>query len=162
MNDVNFYPILMVGDLSSVTNRQSQLNCSGNAPYPNGNLAADSVASIYAHEVAEVITDPALGQGWNFNPGPGRYPTPWENGDECAWIYPISGNSKVGSKQFSLQEVWQPGGYFHTVGLKYFHVHIIGMYYVRLWLHWHEDLAWLAYHIRSWLHYQKDALINEI
>ena len=106
--DANFYPMLMVGDLSSV-DPLDQFNCSVYQPYPNGNLAADSVANIYAHEVAEVITDPKAGQGWTFNPGPGRFPVPWECADECAWTFPSSGYSSVGAKNYSLQLIWQPG-----------------------------------------------------
>ena len=113
VDDANYYPLLFMGDISSVTPAADRFNCTISAPYPNGNQAADSIANIYAHEVAEVITDPMLNQGWTFNPDadrvPPRYPPPWENGDECAWTFPSSGYSKVGAKNFTLQQNWQPG-----------------------------------------------------
>eukprot|EP01036_Dinobryon_divergens_P027006 gene27006-35712_t len=83
-NTYKNYPLLFVGDLSSVK-ADDQYDCSIFAPYPNGNVAADSVASVYAHELVDVITNPTLGQGWTFNPTPDRTPQPWEIGDECSW-----------------------------------------------------------------------------
>ena len=107
-NDANFYPMLLVGDLSSV-DPVDQFSCSSYSPYPNGNLAADSVANIYAHKVSEVITDPIIDQGWTFDPAPGHFSSTWECGDECAWNFPSSGYSSVGAKNYSLQLIWQPG-----------------------------------------------------
>jgi hypothetical protein len=99
------YPMLLVGDLSSVQ-EDRRFDCSVDGPYPNGNIAADSVTSVYAHEVADVITDPQPGRGWTFNPAPDRPAGPWEIGDECAWVQQLC---KVGDKTFSLQSLWQPG-----------------------------------------------------
>eukprot|EP01036_Dinobryon_divergens_P035275 gene35275-45678_t len=106
VSDTKFYPLVFIGDISSVK-PADRFNCSVIAPYPNGNQAADSTANMYAHEVAEVITDPILFKGWTFDRGPGRNSLPWENADECAWYF--SGYSKVGAKNFSLQQNWQPG-----------------------------------------------------
>ena len=110
-NDNNFYPIFMVGDMSSV-DAELQFPCSVDLPPPNG-IAADSVANTYAHEVAEVITDPKLNldYGWTFDPGPDRISSPWENADECAWIFTKS-FVHLGAKNYSLQKNWQPGTKF--------------------------------------------------
>ena len=105
----HFYPMFVVGDLSSV-DPEFQFYCGADSPYPNGNLAADSLANAYAHEVIEVITNPllSLSPGWTFNPGPDRYTSQWGIGDECAWLFP-SGYSQVGAKNYTLQKIWQPG-----------------------------------------------------
>ena len=110
-DDNNFYPIFMVGDMSSV-DAERQFPCSVDLPPPNG-IAADSVANTYAHEVAEVITDPklSLDYGWTFDPGPDRISSPWENADECAWIFTKS-FVHLGAKNYSLQKNWQPGTKF--------------------------------------------------
>lgn len=46
---------------------------------PNGNLGADAMASIVAHELEETITDPDL-NAWYDRSGA-------ENGDKCAWTF---------------------------------------------------------------------------
>ena len=56
---------------------------------PNGDLAFDSAASPYSHEVAEAITDP-FGDGWYDAAGN-------ENGDECAYIVPSTLGGTAGA-----------------------------------------------------------------
>jgi hypothetical protein len=54
--------------------------CAGQADAtPNGNLEADGMASILAHEITEAASDPALDAWYD---GSGN-----ENADKCAWAY---------------------------------------------------------------------------
>jgi hypothetical protein len=54
--------------------------CAGQADAtPNGNLEADGMASILAHEITEAASDPALDAWYD---GAGN-----ENADKCAWAY---------------------------------------------------------------------------
>jgi hypothetical protein len=62
--------------------RRCMTGCSGvgNWPVsPNNNPNADAMASILAHEIAEVLTDPQL-NAWKDKRGA-------ENADKCAWNY---------------------------------------------------------------------------
>lgn len=93
----------------------------------NHNVGADSLLSVYAHEVGEVVTNPYVGSinnaaslktGWVFNPAFTELcygGSPCENGDVCAWNFcppdqDCISNAVVGEKQFLLQLMWQPGG----------------------------------------------------
>mmetsp|Transcript_13656 Transcript_13656/g.18690 ORF Transcript_13656/g.18690 Transcript_13656/m.18690 type:complete len:342 (-) Transcript_13656:272-1297(-) len=84
-----------------------------NIPTANNNIGADSMASLFAHELAEVITN-SVGS-WHFAPD--------ENGqvneisDACAWSFGTylkssnipNANIMVGDKPFLIQQLWQPG-----------------------------------------------------
>jgi hypothetical protein len=79
---------------------------------PNGDLAADSMANLIAHELAEATTDSDL-NAWFDKRG-------YENADKCAWKFgsiDTSGgtykNVTLGSKKFLLQQNWinAGGGY---------------------------------------------------
>ena len=88
---------------------------SGNAS-PNGNVGADGMASIVAHELEEAATDPDL-NAWSDRRG-------YENADKCAWtfgtIYTTSNggkaNMKLGARDFLIQQNWvnAAGGYCAT------------------------------------------------
>ena len=54
----------------------------GSPQAPNGDLAFDSAASPYSHEVAEAVSDP-FGSAWYDSVGN-------ENGDECAYVVPAT------------------------------------------------------------------------
>ncbi len=88
----------------------------GNEPYaapnacqdgtsPTGDPAADSAASIAAHEVTEAITDPLPATGWVDSSGN-------EIGDKCAWNYGANGWDSGNANQFwnghyyELQMMW--------------------------------------------------------
>jgi hypothetical protein len=73
---------------------------------PNGNLGADAMASIIAHELEEAVTDPNL-NAWYDSKGA-------ENADKCAWTfgstYPsLNGslaNMNLGGLDFLIQQNW--------------------------------------------------------
>jgi hypothetical protein len=73
---------------------------------PNDNPAADAMASIIAHELAESVTDPDL-NAWYSNRGD-------ENADKCAWhfgtTYPVENNTNAnvrwGSRDYLIQQNW--------------------------------------------------------
>jgi len=74
---------------------------------PNGDLASDLMASVAAHEIVEVVSDPLL-NAWYDASG-------WENADKCAWNFGsyLSGysnaNVMIGTKPFLLQQNWVVG-----------------------------------------------------
>jgi hypothetical protein len=80
---------------------------------PNGNIGADGMASIIAHELEEAVTDPDL-NAWYDRRGQ-------ENADKCAWTfgttYASTNNSKanmrLGGKDYLIQQNWvnASGGY---------------------------------------------------
>lgn len=80
---------------------------------PNGNPGADGMASIVAHELTEVVTDPY------FNAWYDRYGN--ENADKCSWTYGTTGtaangslfNASIGGQQYLIQQNWvnARGGY---------------------------------------------------
>jgi hypothetical protein len=82
---------------------QCPASCAPYSPSPNGNLGADGMASVLAHELEETITDPDL-DAWTDSGG--------ENGDKCAWKFgstykTASGawaNLKLGSRDYLIQE----------------------------------------------------------
>lgn len=90
--------------------------CSTGAASPNGDPAADSLASIVAHELEETVTDPHL-DAWFSEKGR-------ENADKCAWTYgdtyptPNGGiaNMRLGERDFLIQQNWvnRSGGYCAT------------------------------------------------
>jgi Phosphate-induced protein 1 conserved region len=80
---------------------------------PNGNLGADGMASIIAHELEEAVTDPQL-NAWYDRRG-------YENADKCAWTFGSTytaangslANMKLGSRDYLIQRNWvnANGGY---------------------------------------------------
>ena len=80
---------------------------------PNGNVGADAMASIIAHEVEEAATDPDL-NAWYDRHG-------YENADKCQWTfgstYTVANGSKanmtLGGLNFLIQRNWvnAAGGY---------------------------------------------------
>jgi hypothetical protein len=83
------------------------------ASSPNGNVGADAMASVIAHELEEASTDPAL-NAWYDNRG-------YENADKCAWTFGTTyaaangskANMKLGGLDFLIQRNWvnAAGGY---------------------------------------------------
>jgi hypothetical protein len=73
---------------------------------PNGNVGADAMASIIAHELEETVTDPDL-NAWFFSDGQ-------ENADKCAWTFGTMStatngskyNVTLGSRQYLIQQNW--------------------------------------------------------
>jgi hypothetical protein len=80
---------------------------------PNGNVGADAMASVIAHELEETATDPDL-NAWYDQRG-------YENADKCAWTfgttYSVANGSKanmrLGGLDFLIQRNWvnASGGY---------------------------------------------------
>jgi len=83
--------------------------CTNGTPSPNGNVGADGMASIIAHELEEAVTDPDL-NAWYDTRGA-------ENADKCAWTFgTIAGNGSnvtLGSRSYLIQRNWvnASGGY---------------------------------------------------
>ena len=79
---------------------------------PNGNPAADAMASVVAHELEEATTDPDL-NAWFDTRG-------YENADKCAWTFGTTytsngalANMKLGTRDYLIQRNWvnASGGY---------------------------------------------------
>jgi hypothetical protein len=76
---------------------------------PNGNVGADGMASIIAHELEEAITDPKL-NAWFDSRG-------YENADKCAWTFGTTtqlpngsySNVTLGSRSYLIQRNWNAG-----------------------------------------------------
>lgn len=74
---------------------------------PNGNVGADAMASVIAHELDEAVTDPDL-NAWYDHRG-------YENADKCAWkfgtTYTTNNGSKanmnLGGKDYLIQQNWE-------------------------------------------------------
>jgi hypothetical protein len=87
-------------------------SCGGLGASPNGNAAADDMASIMTHELEESATDPQL-NAWGDANG--------ENGDKCAWNFGpeyktangASANMRLGNRDYLIQQNWvnSGGGY---------------------------------------------------
>jgi len=81
--------------------------CNGGTS-PNGDIEADSSASVASHEIEEAVTDPLL-NAWYDSTG-------YENGDECAWTYgtnplknpanSVLANQFMNGQYFELQQEW--------------------------------------------------------
>jgi phosphate-induced protein 1 len=89
-------------------------SCSAQSVSPNGNLGADAMASVIAHELEEAVTDPQL-NAWYDRRG-------YENADKCAWTFGTTSTAPNGSKynillggkyQYLIQRNWvnASGGY---------------------------------------------------
>ena len=77
---------------------------------PNGDIGADAMASIIAHELEEAVTDPDL-NAWYDSRGA-------ENADKCAWTFGTEftasngslANVKLGTKDYLIQQNWKNSG----------------------------------------------------
>ncbi len=80
--------------------------CAEQKTSPNGNAGADAMASVIAHELTEIMTDPVF-NGWYDANGN-------ETADKCAWTFgstykaPNSSNAnvKLGNRNFLIQQNW--------------------------------------------------------
>ena len=79
---------------------------------PNGDVNADGMASVLAHELEETATDPDL-NAWYDTRG-------YENADKCAWTFGTTygagggiANVHLGSRDYLIQRNWvnASGGY---------------------------------------------------
>ena len=94
-----------VGDGSRCPNA-----CSAQSTSPNGNLGADAMASVIAHELEEAVTDPDL-NAWYDRRG-------YENADKCAWKFGTVNtasngsyyNMTLGGYKYLIQENWVNAG----------------------------------------------------
>ncbi len=83
--------------------------CSAQSTSPNGDLGADGMASIIAHELEEATTDPDL-NAWYDKRGQ-------ENADKCAWTFGTTQTASNGSQynmtlgglNFLIQRNWVAG-----------------------------------------------------
>ena len=74
---------------------------------PNGNVGADEMASVIAHEFEEAASDPDLNAWYSTSSGQ-------ENADKCAYIYGTEyttgngakANMKLGTRDFLIQQNW--------------------------------------------------------
>jgi len=88
---------------SIVANPETQCpnNC-GMGVTPNGNLGADAMASIFAHELEETVTDPDL-NAWFDTRG-------YEDADKCAWTFGVPAgsqfNTTIGTRNYLIQQEW--------------------------------------------------------
>jgi hypothetical protein len=87
--------------------------CEAQTTSPNGNAGADAMASVIAHELEEMVTDPNL-NAWYDTRG-------YENADKCAWTFGTVStasngslyNMTLGARQYLIQRNWvnASGGY---------------------------------------------------
>ena len=86
--------------------------CQGyqNGATANNNIGADSLASVYAHELVATVSDYS-GKAFYATTSDGMQ----ENGDLCAWSWgsflpgSVNANVVVGKKNFLIQQNWLPG-----------------------------------------------------
>lgn len=80
--------------------------CAPQTTSPNGNAGADAMASVIAHELAEIMSDPYL-NAWYDAYGE-------ENADKCSWTFGSTygtqngsqANVKLGSRNYLIQQNW--------------------------------------------------------
>jgi hypothetical protein len=80
--------------------------CSAQQSSPNGNVGADGMASIIAHEMSETVSDPYV-SAWTDSSGE-------ENADKCAWTFGTETslpngsqyNVTFGSMNYLIQQNW--------------------------------------------------------
>jgi hypothetical protein len=97
----------VIGDPSTAPINVAYRCSSIDPQYPSGNdnFGADSMITTYAHEIAEVITNP-FGDAWNF----GSYDD--EIADQCNrnfGSYVGNSNTRIGEKNVLVQEMFQRG-----------------------------------------------------
>ena len=82
-------------------------SCSTQLVSPNGNLGADAIVSVFAHEAAEAASDPYLNAWYDGNCD--------ENADKCAWTFGTttqlsngaSYNMVVNGLRYLVQQNWR-------------------------------------------------------
>lgn len=93
--------------------------CAVQRTSPNGNAGADAMASVIAHELAEIMSDPYL-NAWYDAAGE-------ENADKCSWTFGStykapngsSANVKLGSRDYLIQQNWINSTPSGSCGLHY-------------------------------------------
>jgi hypothetical protein len=93
-------------------------SCSIQSTGPNGDVLADAMVSVIAHELEEAATDPELSAWWDASGN--------EDADKCAWTFGSTyttsngaqANMMIGSRNYLIQQNWvnAGGGY---CGLSY-------------------------------------------
>jgi hypothetical protein len=81
--------------------------CSAQSKGPNGNVGADAMASVIAHELEETVTDPTFNGWWRSSDG-------YENADICAWTFGTTStaangaayNMLIGGSPYLIQQNW--------------------------------------------------------
>ena len=84
--------------------------CAAQSTGPNGDAAADAMASVIAHELEESVTDPLL-NAWYDSQGN-------ENADKCAWTFGsvygtpngAAANMVLGGLNYLIQQNWLNAG----------------------------------------------------
>jgi hypothetical protein len=82
------------------------LSCEWQSTGPNGGGGGDGMASIVAHELDEMVSDPDLSAWWDRR---GQ-----ENADKCAWTFGTTyrasdgalANVRLGSRDYLIQQNW--------------------------------------------------------
>ena len=77
---------------------------------PNGMPGVDAAISVFAHELAETVTDPQM-DGWFYTTDAGDMV---ETGDQCAWDFPnyntldngANYNVVVNNQMYYIQSIW--------------------------------------------------------
>lgn len=90
-------------------------SCEAQTTGPNGNAAADAMASVIVHELDEMVTDPWLAEYFDDNGA--------ESADKCAWTFGTEykapngarANVHLGSRDYLIQQgfvkdFWSPTG----------------------------------------------------
>lgn len=109
LNDGTIVNISIVIDTGSVQEGTDTYSCVAEAFYTsNSNMGADNMASVFAHEVVEIITN--YNGAWYFG---NEMVNGHEIADVCNWTFgEVDGNNsnvQVGKKRFLLTQIWQPG-----------------------------------------------------
>lgn len=84
---------------------------------PNGHLDTDAMASVFAHELSETVTDPN-GDAWRTLTGVAPKVEATENADVCAWTFGTTyaapngarANIALGGRNYLLQQNLVPQG----------------------------------------------------
>ena len=102
--------LVMIGSVAAAIILEERLGQTTSSP--NGDIGADAMVSVIAHELEEAVTDPNL-NAWYDNRGN-------ENADKCAWTFGTTSgptgakyNMTLGSRNYLIQRNWvnAAGGY---------------------------------------------------
>jgi len=105
-NNTSLLKFLAIGDPSLAANGWACQAISDGSATANNDLAADSIATMYAHELVETVTDCMF--AWYFDSGSLAGA---ENGDACVWDFGDTTNNwnvVFGNKSFLIQRNWVP------------------------------------------------------
>ena len=94
--------VTVIGDPATAS--PVNVDCIATYPTVNGDLSADSIVSIYAHEIVNAITD-SHGDAWYANSDS------FEVADMCNFDFGTlqNWNYLIGGKEFLVQLLWQNG-----------------------------------------------------